>query len=268
VTHASQRWAGRIGRAGYGARAAVYCLVAALALDAARRFDPREPRGVVGALRNLADRPGGRVLLGLLVLGLVAQVVWRGVQALTDIERPHGHAPRWWTRLGWAIVGLFYATLCWRAIGFLLRLHAVTLHKRSLVARALTYPLGRFVAIGIGVGLIVFAVVELWHAWRGSFLDDFDRRALSGVRRRVVAVVGRIGVGGRALVFAAAGVLLMRSAWRARADTVGTGDVLRQLMAGPFGPVVVALIAVGMFAYAVLLVGEAAWGRNVRAPRL
>ncbi|MGZ3406929.1 MAG: DUF1206 domain-containing protein, partial [Polyangia bacterium] len=97
---------------------------------------------------------------------------------------------------------------------------------------------------------------------------DFDPSALDGARRRAIAIIGRIGLAGRALVFGAAGALLVRSTWRARADTVGTGDVLRQLLTGPFGPPVVAVIAVGLFAYAALMVGEAVWRRNVRAPRL
>jgi hypothetical protein len=269
VTHASRRWAGHIGRAGYAARAALYGLVAALALDAARRFDPQEPRGIVGAMHKLAERPGGRLLLGLITVGLLAQVIWRGVQAVTDVERPHGRPPRWWTRLGWSVIGLFYATVFVRAVGFLLRARSGGgMHKRSLVAHALTFPLGRAVAFGIGAGLIVFAAVELWRAWRGTFLEDFDRNALTGAGRRALAIIGRVGMAGRALVFAAAGLLLARSTWRARADTVGTGDVLRQLLAGPFGPIVVGAIALGLFAYAALMVGEAVWRRNVRAPRL
>ena len=266
MTQDARRWAGRIGRAGFAARAAVYCLVAALALDAARRFDPREPRGFVGALHKLAERPGGRVLLSLLAAGLLAQAVWRGVQALTDIERPHGRAPRWWTRIGWSFIGIFYASLFARAVAFVFHHHGGGYaEKRSLVARALVHPSGRVVVCGIGVGLLVFFGVELWRAWRASFLDDLDTAALTPGRRRAISVIGRIGLVGRGLVFAAGGVLLLRSAWRERADTIGTGDVLRHLVAGRFGPPLVAAIAFGLFAYAVLMIFEAAWRRNVRA---
>ncbi|MGZ3407124.1 MAG: DUF1206 domain-containing protein [Polyangia bacterium] len=219
-------------------------------------------------MHELAGRPGGRLLLGLITVGLLAPVIWRGVQALTNIEHPRGHSPRWSTRLGWSVIGLFYAALFVRAVGFLLHVRGGGLHKRSLVARALTFPLGRAVAFGVGAGLVVFAAVELWKSWRATFLDDFDPSALDRARRHAIAIIGRVGLAGRALVFGAAGALLVRSTWRARADTIGTGDVLRQLLAGPFGPLVVAVIAVGLFAYAALMVGEAAWRRNVRAPRL
>jgi len=265
VTQGSRRWAARIGRAGYAARAAVYGLVATIALDAARRYDPREPRGVIGALRKLAERPGGRLLLAMLAAGLAAQVVWRGVQATTDIERTPGHAPRWWTRLGWSFIGLFYASLFVRAVGFVFhRPSAGGALKRSLVTRALDYAPGRALVFGIGAGLVVFAVVELWKAWRVTFMADFDERALGPRRRRFVCWLGRAGLVGRAFVFAAGGVMLARSAWRARMEVLGTGGVLRELVAVPFGQTLVAAIAVGLFAYAALMIFEAAWRRNVR----
>lgn len=265
MTQDARRWAGRIGRVGYAARAAVYCLIAAIALDAARRFDAHEPRGIIGALHKLADRPGGRVLLALLAVGLLAQAVWRGVQALTDIEHPHGHPARWWTRIGWSFIGIFYASLFARAVAFVFHHHGDGgAQKRSLVKRVLMHTTGRALIFGIGVGLIVFFVVELWKAWRAPFIDDLDDRALTTGRRRAVTIVGRIGLVGRGLVFGAGGALLVRSAWRERADTIGTGDVLRHLVAGPFGPPLVAAIAVGLFAYAALMIFEAAWRRNVR----
>jgi uncharacterized protein DUF1206 len=264
------RWAGFVGRTAYAARAAVYCLVAAIALDAARRFDPKEPRGVVGALHKLADRPGGRLLLGLLVVGLAAQVAWRGLQAFTDVERPHGRPPRWTTRIGWTFIGAFYAGILWNALRFLVRAHSTGggAHKRSLVARGLTFAEGRAVAYGVAAGLVIFAGYELWKVWRAPFMDDFDPRKLDRWRTRVLRFLGRVGLFGRGLMFGAAGVLLARSAWHSRPEMIGTGDVLRHLMAGPLGQPLVAVIAIGLFAYAALMVGEAAWRRSVREPRV
>jgi hypothetical protein len=265
VTGGSRRVAGIVGRVGYAARAAVYCIIAAIALDAARRFDPNEPRGVIGGLHKLADQPGGRLMLGLLAIGLAAQVAWRAVQTFTNIEQPHGHAPRWTTRFGWSCIGVFYASLFARAVGFLFHHDGDRgAHKRHFVLRVLAHASGRAVIYGVGIGLMVFAVVELYKAWRVTFLDDFDRRALPRRRRLTLIIVGRVGLVGRGFVFGAAGLMLVRSAWRARADTIGTGDVLRHLVAGPLGSAIVAAIALGLFAYAALMIFEAAWRRNVR----
>ena len=58
--------------------------------------------------------------------------------------------------------------------------------------------------------------------------------------------------------------MLARSALRARADTIGTGDVLRHFFGVPFGQPVVAVAAVGLFAFAAHLATQAAWRRSVR----
>jgi hypothetical protein len=266
VTLDARRWCAWIGRAGYAASAAVYALVAVIALDAARRYDPHEPRGVIGALHRLAGEPGGRLLLGLLAAGLLSQAIWRGVQALGDLERLQGRPAPWWMRLGFAAVGVFYAALFVRALTFVFHVrHGGAGQKRSLVAAALTHASGRALVFAIGGGLVVFAVVELVRAWRASFLANFDRRALASSRRRAaVALIGRLGLAGRAIVFGAGGLMLARSALRARADTIGTGDVLRHLFAAPFGQTLVTIAAVGMLAYAAFMALEAAWRQSVQ----
>jgi hypothetical protein len=132
-------------------------------------------------------------------------------------------------------------------------------HSRSFVARVVAHPLGRVVVIGVGVGLLVYGVVELVQAVRGSFVHDFDGKALKRATRRALSAVGRVGLAVRGVLFGAAGVLLVRSAWRARADTVSTGDVLRRLAASSFGVPVMAVLSVGLFAYAGLMFAEACW---------
>ncbi len=263
MTSGTRRTCAWIGRAGYAACAAVYALVAVIALDAARRLDRREPRGPIGALHRLAEHRYGRVLLALFAVGLCAQAVWRGVQALSDVERPHGRPAAWWMRLGFALVGISYLPIIARTFAFLFDVHEHAGSTRSYVATALAHPAGRALVFGIGGGLFVWAVVELWKAWRGTFLDELDDGATATPRRRaIVSAVGRIGIGGRALVFGAGGIMLVRSAWRARADTVGTGDILRHLFA--FGQPVLVVAALGLLAYAARMTLEAAWRRSVR----
>lgn len=262
-SNATSHWPRRIGRAGYLGRAALYALIAAIALDAVVRLDPNEPVGVGGAFGTLVSMPGGRWLLGLLAVGLLLQAVWRGLQACTNIERGGARRPTLLRRLGWACIGIFYGTLCFEAVALL---HGLPPHgaARASLARVLAHPLGRFAVVGVAVGLCGFAIVQWRGAWRASFLDDFDRRALGDGKRRLLAGVGRVGLAFRGLVFACGGALLMRSAWRARAETVGIGDVLRDVAARPFGIALVGAIAIGLLAYAALMVGEAVWRRNVQ----
>lgn len=260
-------WEEAVGRVGYGARAGLYILIGCFALAAVVRLDPRQPKGVSEALRTLVHEPGGRWLLGALALGLLAHALWRGAQAAADLEHV-GHALRGVAlRIGYALVGLFYAGLCVETVLLMVHRARPDGSERHTVAAVLAHPLGRFVVLAIGVGLLIFGVVELVAAWRARFVHDFDGRRMGRTLRRTIAIVGRVGVGARGLVFGIAGVLLMHSAWRARADTVGTGDVLRRVAGSAFGLPAVAVLAVGLFAYAGLMLAEAGWRRMSRRDR-
>lgn len=72
------------GRAGYAARAIVFAIVGGFVIVAAVRHDPKEARGLGGALEALAAQPWGQWLLGATALGLaafgafeIARAIWR-----------------------------------------------------------------------------------------------------------------------------------------------------------------------------------------------
>jgi hypothetical protein len=62
----------RIGMVGKIARGIVFAVAGVLVIDAAVTFDPKESRGLDGALRTLAEQPYGPWILGALAVGLVA----------------------------------------------------------------------------------------------------------------------------------------------------------------------------------------------------
>jgi hypothetical protein len=68
----ARRWTERWGRLGIAARAIVFGVVGTFLVRAALQYDPREARGLGGALQTLAQQPLGPWLLGAVALGLVA----------------------------------------------------------------------------------------------------------------------------------------------------------------------------------------------------
>jgi Domain of Unknown Function (DUF1206) len=63
---------GLFGRAGFAARGIVLGLIGAFLVQAAVQHDPRDAVGLDGALQELAQKPHGRALLGLVAAGLLA----------------------------------------------------------------------------------------------------------------------------------------------------------------------------------------------------
>ena len=60
------------GKLGLIARGAVFLVSGWFLIQAARRFDPSEARGLGGALAALAAQPHGTLLLALVAIGLIA----------------------------------------------------------------------------------------------------------------------------------------------------------------------------------------------------
>jgi len=60
------------------------------------------------ALSNDLTQPFGKVLLGLVAIGLIGYVLWRFVQAIKDPEKK-ARTSKVWHSLGYAVNGLIYA---------------------------------------------------------------------------------------------------------------------------------------------------------------
>jgi hypothetical protein len=76
-----QEWATRVGRIGLAARAVVMGIIGGFLIQAALHANPREARGLDGALQVLAQQPYGKWLLGVVALGFVAYGFYMFVSA-------------------------------------------------------------------------------------------------------------------------------------------------------------------------------------------
>lgn len=70
MSRVEQRWICRLGVVGMVARMAVFSLIGVFLTAAAFQHDPREAVGIDGALKRLASRSYGSLLLGVVALGL------------------------------------------------------------------------------------------------------------------------------------------------------------------------------------------------------
>ncbi len=81
VRDENTEWAVQVGRIGVAARGFVFGLIGWFLLTAARQADPSEARGLDGILQTVAAQPFGKILLGIVALGLIAYSFHMLVQA-------------------------------------------------------------------------------------------------------------------------------------------------------------------------------------------
>lgn len=82
-----EKWLVNICRFGIAARGVVFVMIGFFIIQAAKNYDPQKVKGLDGALLTLSQQSYGKILLGLMALGLIAYAVYLLVQArYRDIE--------------------------------------------------------------------------------------------------------------------------------------------------------------------------------------
>ena len=145
ASHLSGRPFRFLSRVGYATKGIVYTLMGLLAAFAAAG----QRGGQIGdkdrSVHSLQSLPGGRVLLGLIAIGLSAYALLRIGQGLLDTERKGDGAKGIVQRFGYVVNGLIYTGLIWSA-GYSAWSgragKSAEAEQRTLTARVLLWPGG------------------------------------------------------------------------------------------------------------------------------
>lgn len=250
---------GALASAGLAARGLLHLVVAILAVQLlAGGGGGEEPSGA-GAVEALARQPGGRLLVGLVALGLLAYGLWRLAQAALGADEDDGPGRRLLT----ALRGVFH-------LGFAAAVAGIVAggnssggggEERSLTARVLEWPAGPVVVAGLGLVLLGVGVANLARAAKDDPADVLDdRRRPKGRAGAVVRGLSIAGLGARALAFGLVGWSFVAAAWShepGRAD--GVDDALRDLTMSAPGRVLLVVVAAGLAAHAGYLACQVVW---------
>jgi hypothetical protein len=251
-------WVPPLARFGYAAKGVVYMLVGWLAARAG--IAGGRAGSTTEALATLAREDGGRLALLVVALGLLAHVLWRGVQALLDPEHAGRDAKRIGMRLFYLLSGAVYGALGWTAW----RLSQGAgggdgEGQRIWIARLLEQPFGAWLVMLAGLGVAGYGIHQLRKAWKG----DVNRRmegadAATGGWARTI---GRIGTGARGLVLLPIGWFVFQAGRQYRADAAAdTGEVLRMVDT----PWLLAAVGLGLLLYGVHQLIKAVYRRIAR----
>lgn len=254
-----------LARLGYAVKGIVYLIIGGLALKLAlghggAATDQR------GALQTIYEQPFGKFLLIVVGIGLIGYALWSLIQAIFDTEGKGTKAKGILARVGYAAVGIAYALLAFGAFQLALGTGSVGQHSsastQDWTARLLKLPFGQ--AIVVIVGLIVLGVA--FYLFSKAYSAKFQNRlALTGVTarwRRWVVDLGRLGYAALGVVFTIVGIFLIVAAVQHNpSEAKGLDTALLELLRQPFGPLLLAIVALGLFCYGIFSLVEARYRR-------
>ena len=255
-------------RLGHGARGAVYCLIGGLALLGAIGAGG-QTGGSGSALRTVVGQPFGRVLLGLIAVGFACFALWRFLEATTDADRRGSDWKGLAIRGAHFFGGFIAVSLAVSALGLALGLGGRgggdDRAARDWTAWLMAQPFGPWLVGLVGLGIIGAGIGFIVKGWRGRVTEHL---VCSRDVARWAVPAGRLGFGARGVVFLIIGGFLVVAAWQSRAAQArGLGGALEALEAQPFGWVLLAVTAAGLFAFGVFSFVEAFY-RRIDAPDL
>lgn len=246
-------WIERFARVGYGAKALLYGTVGVLAAGAA--FGRGESTDSRGAMLKLLSAPFGRLLLGIIALGLVGYAVWRCVSAVVDAEHRGNDAKGLTLRASFFARGLIHLGLAYSAarmaLGDVGESGQSGENSERAAGAAMSMPGGTIILWAVAAGLIGFALYQLYRAARAKLSEQLRKHEMREDVGGWIIALSRFGIAARGLVFLAIGWLLGKAAAAHDASKAGgIADALQslaQLGRWPYAAIGVGLIAYGVY---------------------
>jgi hypothetical protein len=256
-------WVERLARFGYAAKGVVYIVVGALATLTALGIGGGTA-GTQGAMRSIARQPFGRVMLGVVAFGLLAYVIWRWVQAITDADDKGTDAKGIALRLGYTGSGLVYAGLAYSAarIVFGAEEDGRPSAAESWTARVMEFPFGNWLIILGGLAVMGYGLYQCYKGYTEKFRKRLKAGEMSERGMRWAMRSGRFGFIARGIVFLIVGGLLIQAAWHYDStEAKGLDGALQLLVQQSYGKWLLGAVALGLVAYGLYMIIEARYRR-------
>jgi hypothetical protein len=249
----------RIGLVAYGV---VHLLIAGIAIQVAWSSTGKDA-SAGGALKSLAGKPFGAVILWVTVIGLAALAVWQITEAIWGHRETDG-AQLWWKRTRSIGRTVAYAAIAGTAGKIAIGAGGSSgsgSSEESATSGLMGAPLGRWLVAAVGIGVVAIAALQAARGARASFTDDLAPGATTGASGTSIKRLGQIGYVTKGVALAIVGLLFAWAAITYDPDKAGgLDDALKALRDQPFGPYLLSAVAVGLAAFGAYCF---AWSRHL-----
>lgn len=244
-------WIETAGRAGYAAKGFVYLAVGGFATLAAFGSGSTS-EGSRAVLREIAQQPFGRVLLGLTGVGLLGYVIWRVIQALYNPSSSGQGGKDLAKRIGYGSSAVVNLALAWYALQVAFRTAGSGGSKQEWTARLLAQPFGAWLVGAVGLAIIGGGIYYIYKGINARFMKHLKSGHMRLKREKIVKRTGQFGLPARGVAFLLVGGFVIQAAVQTDPQEVeGLGAAFQTLANQPYGPWLMGLVAVGFMAYGV-----------------
>lgn len=266
---ASSRAVTILARLGYAVKGVVYVVIGFLAILLATGHGggTTDQNGALQAIyHSPLGEDFGRVLMVVITVGLFGFALWSLIQALLDTEGKGRNAKGIIARTGYAGVALSYGLLGIVAYQIATTGSASTRNSTSTAQNwtglLLKQPAGVLLVILVGCVVLGIAAYLFRRGYKATFSRYLNLATLDALARKGVITLGRLGNAALGVVFTIVGFFLVIAAVKHNpGDAKGLDAALSELLQQPFGPWLLAIVALGLLAYGGYSFAEARYRR-------
>jgi hypothetical protein len=253
-------------RIGYLARGIVYGLIGYLAVRTVMNGQGKIT-DQKGALASIANQPFGKWVLILVAIGLFGLFLWGLIRAIADPMGKGSNFKGLVVRAGYLVSGLSYGALFVPTLNLIQgpggrSIPTTGQSTQSAAAGIMAQPWGPILIGLIGLVLLGAGAARIWDGYRAKFHERFKAYAMNAVQREWAVRMGRFGYVALGLVFVIIGFLAFLAAvTRNPAKVRGLDGALLFLAQQPYGQFLLAIVALGLIAFAIYSFMGAFWFR-------
>lgn len=251
-------WVKQLAKFGLYANGTVYILVGTLAFMAAFEIGGKttENAGKSNIFSFLIDKPFGKVLVILVILGLICYALWRFVQAFMDTEQKGTDAKGLAKRAGYAFSGLIYGALAFS--GFKLIQGSGQSSggnsQQTLAHTLLEKSYGEWVLGLIGLITIGLGIYQIYKGLSGKYLKKIQGAQIKPEWRNALVRAGKVGYPARGIVWGIIGYLFLKAALSANEQEAGgTASAFQFIENNTFGSFLLGVVALGLICYGIFM---------------
>jgi hypothetical protein len=254
-------------RVGDGARSYLFIVMGLLALQIALG-KISQTADYQGAIAATADKPLGKFLLIVLLIGLVIYVLWALAAAIFDLLHVglglKGLFKRTVLFINAVIYGLLIPTLVVYISGGSTQTGSQNFSIGKLASTIFLIPFGKWLVAAIGIALFIGGLVTLFSGLRRNFDKEASSYSLSPGQVTWIKRVGRFGTVAYGAIIALIGALFFTAFTQADPyKATGIDGALLSLINLPYGRWRLGLIAMGLVSYGIYLGMKAVWFKTL-----
>lgn len=254
----SHDWLKKLARAGYASRSLVYFIIGLFAILSGLGHSGETDSK--GALRLVLEQPFGKVLVGVLIVGMTGYVLWRLIQSLLDTDS-HG-----WSLKGLAVrAGQFGSAVTFSVLtAYALALLGVLPSGGSESSPDLADRIASVVGMkpmlfGMMVVTAGVAAAHWFQAYSEGYARHFDQ---DEARMQLVHPIAKLGLSARGAVFSIISLLLFyrfMTVSPTESRPPGLSEALDFVQQLPAGNLLLTLLGVGLMLFSAYSACEALW---------